>query len=175
MDGDLLGDSLGDVHFAPQAGHAHVGWVWRNSNATHTAEAAGPERSTKRERLRRDPNSYFRMKWRRTSENTHMRGHWYSHVALAAWWRRLHVLHDYNNTPKTITELILIMRLITIRQKRSVLLPVSSDSCFIWLALLYMEASRVCVLPSDTSLYRGTNVKVTSALFSKVCVSIQEH
>lgn len=75
MDGDLLGDSLGDVHFAPQAGHAHVGWVWRNSNATHTAEAAGPERSTERERLRRDPNSYFRMKWRRTSENTLMSGH----------------------------------------------------------------------------------------------------
>ncbi len=40
MDGDLLGNAFRDIHFIPQAGDAHVGWVRRNGNATHTAKTA---------------------------------------------------------------------------------------------------------------------------------------
>lgn len=39
MDGDLLGDSVGDVHLGPQAGHAHVGWVQGDGDATCAAKA----------------------------------------------------------------------------------------------------------------------------------------
>lgn len=39
MDGDLLWNSIRDVHLGPQAGHAHVGWVRGNRDATCAAKA----------------------------------------------------------------------------------------------------------------------------------------
>lgn len=37
--GDLLGDSLGDVHLSAQTGHTHVGRVGRDGGATGAAQA----------------------------------------------------------------------------------------------------------------------------------------
>lgn len=39
MDGDLLWDSIGDVHLGSQARHTHVGWVRGNGDATCAAKA----------------------------------------------------------------------------------------------------------------------------------------
>lgn len=40
MDGDLLRDSLRDVHLGPQAGDAHVCWIRRDGNTARAAQAA---------------------------------------------------------------------------------------------------------------------------------------
>ena len=39
MHSNLLWDSIRDVHLSSQTGDAHVGWIWRNRDATCAAKA----------------------------------------------------------------------------------------------------------------------------------------